>query len=216
VPVDAELFFRRLHGPDASAPREPSPPGPARPVNHRQVLAVVRGQDAPRVAGVKSDKLYLVGFMGAGKTTVARALGHRLGWRVEDVDLRIEAAERRSVAAIFAQAGEPYFRQAERQVLGELLPTREVVIATGGGTFAEPDNRALMLADGAVAWLDVPLSRVLQRVPADGRRPLASDRTQMELLFARRQLAYAEAHVRIDASGRVADVVERLLDWIGY
>jgi shikimate kinase len=165
---------------------------------------------------VKIDKLYLVGFMGAGKTTVARALGHRLRWRVEDVDLRIEAAERRSVAAIFSQSGEPYFRQAERQVLGELLPTREVVIATGGGTFAEPDNRALMLADGAVAWLDVPLSRVLQRVPADGRRPLAADRAQMELLFARRQLAYAEAHVRIDASGRISDVVERLLDWIGF
>lgn len=165
---------------------------------------------------MKTDKLYLVGFMGAGKTTVARALGSRLGWRVEDIDLRIEAAERRSVATIFAQSGEPYFRQAERQVLSELLPAREIVIATGGGTFAEPDNRALMLADGAVAWLDVPLSRVLQRVPADGRRPLAADRTQMELLFARRQLAYAEAHVRIDASGRVTDVVERLLDWIGF
>jgi shikimate kinase len=165
---------------------------------------------------VRADKLYLVGFMGAGKTTVARAVGARLGWRVEDIDLRIEALERRPIATIFSQSGEAYFRQAERQVLGELLPVREVVVATGGGTFVEPDNRALMLADGAVAWLDVPLSRVLQRVPADGRRPLASDRAQMELLFARRQLAYAEAHVRIDASGRVADVVERVLDWIGF
>jgi shikimate kinase len=165
---------------------------------------------------VRADKLYLVGFMGAGKTTVARAVGARLGWRVEDIDLRIEAHERRPIATIFAQSGEAYFRQAERQVLGDLLPAREIVIATGGGTFVEADNRALMLADGAVAWLDVPLSRVFQRVPADGRRPLASDRTQMELLFARRQLAYAEAHVRIDASGRIADVVERVLDWIGF
>jgi shikimate kinase len=165
---------------------------------------------------VKADKLYLVGFMGAGKTTVARALGARLGWRVEDIDMRIEAMERRPVATIFAQAGEAYFRQAERQVLGELLPTRDIVVATGGGTFVEADNRALMLADGAVAWLDVPLTRVLQRVPADGRRPLAADRTQMELLFARRQLAYAEAHVRIDASGRIADVVEQLLHWMDF
>ena len=165
---------------------------------------------------MKADKLYLVGFMGAGKTTVARAVGARLGWRVEDIDLRIEAAERRTVASIFAQSGESYFRQAERQVLSALLPIREVVVATGGGTFAEADNRALMLADGAVAWLDLPLPRVLERVPADGRRPLASDRAQMELLFARRQLAYAEAHVRIDASGRVADVVERLLDWLEF
>ena len=165
---------------------------------------------------MRADKLYLVGFMVAGKTTVARAVGARLGWRVEDIDLRIEARERRSVAQIFAQSGEPYFRQAERQILSELLPLREIVVATGGGTFVEPDNRALMLADGAVAWLDVPLARLLERIPADGRRPLASDRQQLELLFARRQLAYAEAHVRLDASGHISDVVERLLDWMGY
>lgn len=165
---------------------------------------------------MNADKIYLVGFMGAGKTTVARALGRRLGWRVEDIDERIEARERRSVAAIFAQSGESYFRQQERQTLSELLPQRQIVIATGGGTFAEPDNRALMLADGAVAWLDVPLSRVFERVPADGRRPLAADRAQMELLYARRRLAYAEAHVRIDGTEPVQDVVMRLLEWVGY
>ena len=165
---------------------------------------------------MKADKLYLVGFMGAGKSTVARALGARIGWRVEDIDVRIEARERRSVATIFSQSGEAYFRQAERQVLSDLLPQRELIVATGGGTFVEADNRALMLADGAVAWLDVPLERVFQRVPADGRRPLAADRAQMQLLYARRQLAYAEAHMRIDASGRIADVVERLLEWIDF
>jgi shikimate kinase len=165
---------------------------------------------------VNADKLYLVGFMGAGKTTVARALGRRLGWRVEDVDERIEARERRSVAAIFAQQGEPYFRQQERQVLSELLPDRQVIVATGGGTFAEPDNRALMLADGAVVWLDVPLPRIMERVPADGRRPLAADRAQMEQLYTRRRLAYAEAHLRIDGTHPVPEVVEHLLEWIGY
>jgi shikimate kinase len=165
---------------------------------------------------VNTDKIYLVGFMGAGKTTVARALGRRIGWRVEDIDDRIEARERRTVAAIFAQSGEPYFRQQERQVLGELLAQRQVVIATGGGTFAEPDNRALMLADGAVVWLDVPLARVFDRVPADGRRPLAADRTQMEQLYARRRLAYAEAHLRIDGTQPVPEVVDRLLEWVDY
>ena len=165
---------------------------------------------------MKADKLYLVGFMGAGKSTVARALGRRIGWRVEDIDERIEARERKSIAAIFAQQGEPYFRQLERQVLGELLPDRQIVIASGGGTFAEPDNRALMLADGAVAWIDVPLSRLIERIPADGRRPLAGDRLQMEQLFARRQLAYAQAHVRVDGTRPVAEVVEHLLAWIGY
>jgi shikimate kinase len=165
---------------------------------------------------VKADKLYLVGFMGAGKTTVARAIGKLTGWRVEDIDQRIEAREHRTVASIFSQLGEPYFRQLERLALGELLPLRHVVIATGGGTFVEPDNRALMLADGAVAWLDLSLAQVIERVPADGRRPLASDRAQMEQLFARRQLAYAQAHVRVDASMPVPEVVGRLLEWIDF
>jgi shikimate kinase len=165
---------------------------------------------------VKADKLYLVGFMGAGKTTVARALGKRTGWRVEDIDECIETREHRSVASIFSLQGEPYFRQLERMALGELLPIRHVVVATGGGTFVEPDNRALMLADGAVAWLDLPLTQVIERVPADGRRPLASDRAQMELLYTRRQLAYAHAHVRIDAARPVAEVVGHLLEWIDF
>jgi shikimate kinase len=165
---------------------------------------------------VRTDKLYLVGFMGAGKTTVARALGRRIGWRVEDVDDRIEARERRSVADIFAQSGEPYFRQVEREVLAELLPMREVIIATGGGTFAEPQNRAAMLADAAVAWLDIPFDRLIDRVPPDGRRPLAADRFQMQQLFDRRQVAYRQAHVRVDARRPVDEIVERLLEWIGY
>jgi shikimate kinase len=165
---------------------------------------------------VKADKLYLVGFMGAGKSTVARALGRRLGWRVEDVDERIEARERRSVASIFAQHWEPYFRNVERQVLRDLLPQRQIIVATGGGTFVEPDNRALMLADGAVAWLDLTLPQVIERVPADGRRPLAADRLAMEQLYLKRQLAYGQAHVRVDASRPVPEVVEELLHWLEF
>jgi shikimate kinase len=165
---------------------------------------------------VKADKLYLVGFMGAGKSTVARAMGRATGWRVDDIDERIEVRERRSIASIFAQHGEPYFRQLERQALSELLPERHTIVATGGGTFAEADNRALMLADGAVAWLDLPLTQVIDRVPADGRRPLAADRAQLDQLYARRQLTYAHAHVRIDATRPVPEIVERLLAWIEY
>ena len=165
---------------------------------------------------MKADKVYLVGFMGAGKSTVARAMGRATGWRVEDIDERIEVRERRSIAVIFAQHGEAYFRQLERQALGELLPERHIVVATGGGTFAEADNRALMLADGAVVWLDLPLPSVIERVPADGRRPLAADRTQLEQLYTRRQLAYAHAHLRVDATRPVPEVVERLLAWIEY
>ena len=165
---------------------------------------------------MKADKLYLVGFMGAGKSTVARALGRRTGWRMEDIDERIEARERRSVASIFSQQGEPYFRQLERMALGDLLSVRHCVIATGGGTFVEPDNRAIRLAVGAVAGLDLSLPQVIERVPADGRRPLAADRAQMEQLYTRRQLAYAHAHVRIDASRPVAEIVGRLLELIDF
>jgi shikimate kinase len=101
-------------------------------------------------------------------------------------------------------------------MLQELLSERNLVVATGGGTFADPDNRVVMLSDGAVAWLDLPLSRVVERVPTDGRRPLAADRQQMELLYAHRQVAYSQAHVRIDASRPIDEMVERLLEWIGY
>ena len=154
--------------------------------------------------------------MGAGKTTVARALSKRVGWRVEDIDERIEARERRTIASIFAQDGEPHFRQVEREILAELLPIREAVIATGGGTFAEPDNRAAMLADAPVAWLDVPFDRLVDRVPPDGRRPLAADRFQMEQLYNRRVLAYRQAHLHVDAARPVDEIVERLLEWIGF
>ena len=93
---------------------------------------------------------------------------------------------------------------------------KSVVIATGGGTFADPDNRAVMLSDGAVAWLDLPLQHVVERIPSDGRRPLAADRAQMEKLYEWRQQAYREAHVRLDAGRPVDEIVERLLEWIGY
>lgn len=163
-----------------------------------------------------SDKIYLVGFMAAGKTTVARALAGRLGWRAEDVDELIEARERRTVADIFARNGEPYFRALERDILHLLLPMRHVVVATGGGTFMDPDNRTAINLDGLSIWLDVPFQEVLARLPADGRRPLAADITQMERLFSLRQAAYANARVRIDARGaHPEDVAERILEVLG-
>ena len=165
---------------------------------------------------MRTDKLYLVGFMGAGKSTVAAALGRRIGWRAEDIDSQIEARERRTVSAIFAQSGEPYFREIERQVVIDMLPQRNVIVAAGGGTFAEPDNRAARVVDGAVAWLDLPLEQVVKRIPADGRRPLAADLAQLAQLYQRRRLSYEQAHVRVDASSPVDEIVERLLAWIGY
>jgi shikimate kinase len=165
---------------------------------------------------MKTDKVYLVGFMGAGKTTVARALGKRLGWRVEDLDELIESRERCPVADVFASRGEPYFRTAEREVLRQLLPLRDAVVATGGGTYVDPDNRALINANGVSIWLDLPFSVALDRVPADGRRPLASHRAQFEALYHSRRLAYQHAHFRLDAAAPVEELIERTLDWLGY
>ena len=167
--------------------------------------------------GVKTDKLYLVGFMAAGKTTLARALGTRLTWRTEDVDELIEAREHRSITDIFGQQGEAYFRAIERDILLQLVPLRHAVVATGGGTFADPDNRAMINRDGASIWLDVPFDRIVARLPPDGRRPLAADRKTLEQLYATRNAAYQHAHLRLDASrSPVGELIERALDWLGY
>jgi len=161
---------------------------------------------------VKADKLYLVGFMGAGKTTLARALGRRLDWRVEDIDERIEAREGRSVSSIFAREGEPYFRAVERAVLLDLLPLRHAVVATGGGTFVDADNRAAINRDGYSIWIDLPLSELVERIPSDGRRPLAADRGQFERLYAVRRASYEQAHLRLDGAHAPVDaLVERVL-----
>ena len=165
---------------------------------------------------MKADKIYLVGFMGAGKTSVGRALARRLHWKHEDIDERIERRERRDIATIFRQEGEPYFRGVERQELIGLLDVRGVVVATGGGTIVDPAMRGLMLRDGAVIWLDASLATILERVPLDGRRPLASDRLEMERLYNQRLMAYGEAHFRLDASrSSVEELVDQIVEWLG-
>ena len=164
---------------------------------------------------MNADKVYLVGFMGAGKTTVARALARRLGWQAIDIDDLIEQREHQTVAALFATKGEAYFRGAERAVLMDRLAARHVVVATGGGTFVDPQNRSLINGDGVSAWLDVPLERLIARVPANGRRPLAADRAEFERLYMVRRAAYSEAHHRIDAARISIDgIVEQLIDWL--
>lgn len=164
-----------------------------------------------------ADKLYLIGFMAAGKTSVARALARRLDWPAEDVDELIEAREHQTIAEIFATRGEPYFRAVEREVVRELLPRRHVVVATGGGTFVDPENRRLISRDGVAIWLDVPLARIIERLPPDNRRPLAADRAALERLYAARRAAYQLAPVRIDAGrASVEELVERILDTLGY
>ena len=167
---------------------------------------------APGPAGHPVDKIYLVGFMAAGKSTVARLLAARLGWRAEDVDELIEARERQTVADLFARHGEPYFRAAEKEILRLILPLRHTVVATGGGTFMDPENQQAINVDGMSVWLDVPLETVIARLPADGRRPLSADRAQMERLFALRRAVYAGAHLRVDATVPAPEIADRICD----
>lgn len=159
------------------------------------------------------DKIYLVGFMATGKSTVGRHLAARLRWRFEDIDHLIEVREKRTIAEIFAKQGEPYFRAVEREMLALLRPLRHVVVATGGGTFADPENRSAINLDGASVWIDVPLAELIARIPLDGRRPLASDRTQLERLYAARTESYRMAHLRANASrSSAAGVVDQIID----
>ena len=159
--------------------------------------------------------MYLVGFMAAGKTSVGRALARRLDWKFIDIDDLIERQEHMTVAEIFARHGEPYFRAAERAILVDQLGARHAVVATGGGTFADPQNRAAIRGDGVAVWLDAPLERVIARMPADGRRPLAADRADLERLYEGRRLAYEQAHMRLDAGRAGVDaLVEQLIDWL--
>ena len=165
---------------------------------------------------MKADKIYLVGFMAAGKTTVARALAKRLGWQSVDIDELVEQREHMPVAEIFAKRGEPHFRAAERAVLLDQIAPRHRVVATGGGTFVDPQNRSTINGDGVSVWLDITLDRVIARLPPDGRRPLAADRAEFERLYLARREAYQHAHVRLDASRASVDaLVEQLADWLG-
>jgi shikimate kinase len=160
-----------------------------------------------------TDKIYLVGFMASGKSTVARQIAHRLHWRAEDIDDLIEARERQTISQIFARHGELYFRQVEREILKLLMPIRHVVVATGGGTFVDPENRAAINQDGISVWIDLPLTEIATRIPLDGRRPLAADRVQLERLYVARVEGYRMAHLRVNASHvSSAAVADRVIE----
>ena len=165
---------------------------------------------------MRADKIYLVGFMAAGKSSLAREIGRRLDWKVEDVDERIEAREHGPSRRSSRPTARPHFRAVEREVVQELLPPRHVVVATGGGTFVDPDLRALMKSDGAVFWIDAPLGQIVDRLPRDGSRPLAASRLQLESLYESRRFAYAQAHVRLDACrASVGDLADQVVEWLG-
>jgi shikimate kinase/3-dehydroquinate synthase len=160
-----------------------------------------------------ADRVVLVGFMGAGKSSVGRALAHHVGFRFLDLDERVEASTGLSIAALFERRGEEAFREEERAAARSLLEEHRLVIAAGGGAFAQPLTREVLAQGAVTVWLRCPLDVLLSRLPSDGKRPLLASREIMQELFDRREPCYALADVAVDASaGSPAEVAHRIAD----
>jgi len=158
--------------------------------------------------------IVLVGFMGAGKTTVGRLLAAALGLPFTDSDQVIEDRAGKPIRQVFADEGEPAFRALEHQVIADLLAGPDIVLALGGGAVEHPLTRKL-LAETPVAFLRVGYAEALRRVGGDGGRPMLA-RPDIADVYAGRQAAYAAvATVTADVDGRLpeaisADILSRL------
>jgi shikimate kinase len=169
------------------------------------VTPVMRRNEKPRV-------IFLVGFMGAGKTTVGQALARRLGWPFEDLDDRIERQQQRSIAEIFRDSGESEFRRAESAALGELIENLDEsprIIALGGGAFAQQENTTLLENAGfPVVFLDASPEELFRRCTEDDRRrPLRRDLTQFCALYEHRRPFYLKAACHIDTAGKDQETI---------
>ena len=154
-------------------------------------------------------RIVLVGFMGAGKSTVGPLLARLLGWHFVDIDPLIEKAAGLSVAEIFAQRGEAFFRGEERRVAEDLAREERLVVAAGGGAFAHPETREALQRGAVVVWLRCDLDTILGRIPPDGSRPLAANRERIQALFAERESSYRLADMTVDAKTGGPDEVAR-------
>jgi shikimate kinase len=153
------------------------------------------------------QRIYLVGFMGAGKSTVGRELSLKLRWPFLDLDAEIEKSARLSVREIFAQFGEPHFRQLEREHLQLVAETPQAIIALGGGAYVDAENRAIVDTTGVAVWLDASLATIKERVRPDGSRPLLADAERARHLYAERLPSYRLARIHVLTDNRLPDVL---------
>jgi shikimate kinase len=159
----------------------------------------------------------LVGFMGAGKSSVGRVLGQRLNWIFEDLDDRIEAREGRSVAAIFRDSGEAEFRRLEhaalRQVIEELRGGGSRIIALGGGAFVQRENAILLQSSNLpTVFLNAPVEELWQRccaqADADGtERPLLRRQEEFQKLYQSRRAGYGSATLQVETGSRTVEAI---------
>jgi shikimate kinase len=163
----------------------------------------------------RTPGIYMVGFMGSGKSTIGRHLARRLGWSFFDTDQEIEAAEKRTVAQIFAGRGEPEFRRIETEIIRRHVAAiergRPAVLALGGGAFVEPPNRQLLGNNGIAVWLDCPFETVQRRVGAASHRPLARDAETFAALFKARRDIYRLADACIPVESDDPEAVVSLI-----
>ncbi len=159
-------------------------------------------------------RIYLVGFMGAGKSTIGSALAARLRWEFIDLDKEIERREHRSIPEIFETCGERAFRSLETKVLGETCRLVRTVFATGGGTFTNPRNVELIKKSGVSVFLDVPSTVLINRIERSPRpRPLFRDPVQAKALLDERRPSYelADITLRVREGSDVHEVVEGIV-----
>jgi shikimate kinase len=150
---------------------------------------------------VRTPGIYLVGFMGSGKTTVGRLLAERIGWDFCDLDADIELEERASIPEIFEAHGEAYFRQLETEAIRKRIRMvrsgRPMVVALGGGAFVREENYDLLEDHGVTVWLDCPLEMARRRVENCGNRPLARDPQKFAELYEARRSGYSRADYQV-------------------
>lgn len=163
----------------------------------------------------------LVGFMGAGKTTVGQALATKLGWCFEDLDDRIQARDGRTIEQIFQQSGEPTFRNLEHQMLQEAIHSWSAgafVLSLGGGAFVDDKNLECLRESGIPAvFLDAPVEELFRRCEQPGViRPLLRDRKHFLDLYQRRRPAYLKAAICVETAGReIAAIVDEIISRLG-
>ena len=145
------------------------------------------------VEGKNERPIFLVGFMGAGKTTVGQVLAGRLKRNFFDLDSVIERREGKSIQQIFTDLGEPEFRRIEREAIESCRELKNAVIALGGGAYVSEENRNALGVIGITIWLDCPLEICLERVSGDETRPLLGAEAEMRALHDKRRPAYALA-----------------------
>ena len=160
-------------------------------------------------------RIYLTGFMGAGKTSVGGTLSEALGYPMLDLDREIETRPALAIREIFEKWGEAAFRDLEHECLKETARLESAVVATGGGTMTFPRNVALIRQLGVSVWLNPSFATIVDRIGGRGRmnRPLFDPEEQALELFRRRLAAYRQAdlHMEVTPEETVAEVAARIV-----